>query len=80
MVIRKGIKQVRHGDYLADVEVEFREYAGKEWSPTLSLEDVRKLERVRKALQRGDMESAEAEATLYRLVPLHSGDPDTDAA
>jgi len=72
MTTRKIIKRFRHGEHLAEVEIELREYEGKEWSPILSLDDVRKLERVRKALERGDLKAAGKEATLYRLEPLRA--------
>lgn len=75
MTIHKTTKRIRHDDYLAEVDVELREYPGKEWSPTLSLEDVRKLERVRKALERGDLKAACTEARVYRIEPIEERAP-----
>jgi len=66
---RKGVHLLRSGDYLAEVEVEFREY-NESWSPTITLDDARKIERVRKALEAGRMNEVLAEAQLYRLTPV----------
>ncbi len=40
------------------------------WSPYLSVEDVRKLDSLRVALQQGDMASALKCARVYRLTPI----------
>lgn len=58
---------------MAEVKIELREYEGKEWSPTLSLEDARKLERVRKALDRGDLGEAAKDAVIYRVERVAVG-------
>lgn len=68
----RTIKWVRSGDYLAEVEVEFRYEDGKDYSPTLSLDDAVRVERVFKALERGDIEDAAGEARIYRLTPIHA--------
>lgn len=67
MTKEMGIELVRVGDLLAEVEVRLREVEGKEWSPSLPLPSVRKLERVRKAMEAGDLVSASREARLYHL-------------
>ena len=62
------IKRFREGEYLAEVEVSLHEREG--WTgPTLSLQDVRKLERVRKALAAGDLDTVRAEARLFHVRP-----------
>jgi len=68
----RTIKWVRSGDYLAEVEVEFFYEDGKDYSPTLSLDDAVRVERVFKALERGDIETAAGEARVYRLTPIHA--------
>jgi hypothetical protein len=45
-------------------------YDGSGWEPTIDVEDVRKLERVRAALRAGDVAAASREAKVFELVPL----------
>ena len=54
-MIRRQIKLVREGEYVAEVEVELIE-EGEGWEPYLSLEDAEKLDVARKALQTGEIE------------------------
>ena len=62
-MIRKTTKLIHEGKYAAEVPIEL--YYGEEfWSPTMSADDVRKLENARLALQRGDI----AEASKYGQV------------
>ena len=68
----RTVKRVRSGDYLAEVEVEFCYEDGKDYSPTLSLDDALRVERVFKALERGDIEVASADAQVYRLTPINA--------
>jgi hypothetical protein len=67
--IRRTIKLVREGRYVADVEVELIE-SEEAWSPYLSLEDARKLDQVRQALQREDLDVASRLAAVYVLTPV----------
>ena len=60
-------KLIREGDYVAEVEVELIE-SEEGWSPYLSLEDTDKLDRIREALRRGDVEAAGRLAWVFRLV------------
>jgi len=60
---------VHEGNYVAEVEVELIE-TGEGWLPYLSLEDVEKLDDVREALCREDIESASKLAKVYRLIPV----------
>ncbi len=62
-------KFVREGEYGAEVEVEYI-YTDDEWSPYLSLQDATKLDAVRDALRRGDIESAGKLAQVYKLTPV----------
>ena len=60
---------VHEGRYAAEVDVEL-EYDDESWSPTMSIEDARKLERVRLALRRGDPSQAAKEARVFELTPV----------
>jgi hypothetical protein len=66
---RKHTKLLHEGDYVAEVEVELIDADGG-WGPYLSLEDVRKLDGLRVALQQGDIASALKCARVYRLTPI----------
>lgn len=65
---RRHTKLVREGQYAAEVDVELIE-TGEGWSPYLSLEDVRKLDDVREALRRGDIQAASRLARVFTLTP-----------
>jgi hypothetical protein len=69
MNARRHTKFVREGSYAADVEVELIEEANG-WSPYLSLDDARKLDNVREALRRGDLEGASRLARVFSLTPV----------
>jgi hypothetical protein len=62
-------KFVREGPYAAEVDVELIE-EGNGWSPYLSIDDVRKLDEVREALRRGDIQSASRRARVFNLTPV----------
>ncbi len=62
-------KLVHEGEYAAEVEVQLIESA-EGWGPYLSLDDARKLDRVREALRRGDLKQASKFARVYRLMPI----------
>jgi len=69
MTTRSQTKLVREGQYVAEVEVELID--DKEgWAPYLSLEDVGKLDAVRKALRQGEVEEAGKLAKVFRLMPV----------
>ena len=76
MKTNTSIERIRHGDYLAEVEVQIHEYPGKECSPTLPLEEVRKIERVRKTLEAGDLNAVMPLAKLYRLEAVEESKHD----
>jgi hypothetical protein len=61
--MRKTIELIHEGKYAAEVPIELL-YSEDSWSPTMSLDDARKLENARLALQRGDI----AEASKYGQV------------
>lgn len=66
---RSHTKLVREGSYAAEVDVELLE-TGDGWSPYLSLEDACKLDEVREALRRGDIETAARKARVHSLTPV----------
>ena len=66
---RKKIKHVYEGQYVAEVEVSLLEDETG-WSPYLSVDDAYKLDDVRDALRRGDLESAVKHGRIYELRPV----------
>jgi hypothetical protein len=60
---------VREGPYAAEVDVELIE-GDDGWSPYLSLEDAHKLDAVREALRRGDIQAASRHARVFSLMPV----------
>jgi hypothetical protein len=68
---RRGTKFIHEGQYAADVEIEWLE-SETGWSPYLSLQDAQKLDEVREALVRGDLQKAGQLARIYQLTPLQA--------
>jgi len=66
---RKKTRYVHEGRYVAEVEVKLIE-DDTGWSPYLSVEDAYKLDDVRDALRRGDLESAARYGRVYELRPV----------
>ena len=62
-------KLVHEGKYVAEVEVELLE-TNADWSPYLSMEDAYKLDDVREALRRGDIEYAARFSRVFTLTPV----------
>jgi hypothetical protein len=62
-------KLIREGQYVAEVDVEVLD-SDTGWSPYLSLEDAYKLDEVRTALRRGDIEAASRLARVFTLTPV----------
>jgi hypothetical protein len=69
MNARRHTKFVREGSYAAEVDVELLE-EDNGWSPYLSLDDARKLDAVREALRRGDLEAASRLARVFNVTPV----------
>ena len=67
---RRHVKLVHEGNYVAEVDIELIE-TGEGWSPYLSVEEAEKLDNVREALRREDIESASRVAKVYRLAPVN---------
>jgi hypothetical protein len=68
---RKRTKLVHEGRYIAEVDVELIE-DDTGWSPYLTREDAFKLDDVRAALRRGDLQSASNLARVFELRPVAS--------
>ena len=66
---RRRIKLVREGCQVAEVDVELLEKP-EGWSPYLSFEDAYRLDDVREALRRGDLETAARYSRVFSLTPV----------
>ena len=69
MTRRRRTKFIHEGQYAAEVDVELIE-SQDEWAPYLSLEDAQKLDEVRAALRRGDLQRASQIARIFKLTPV----------
>ena len=74
MIGRERTKLIHEGSYVAEVEVaevevELPEESGG-WSPYLSLEDAYRLDDVREALRRGEVETAARYSRVFSLTPV----------
>jgi hypothetical protein len=69
MSTKQVTKLIHEGDYAAEVDIELIT-TDDEWSPYLSLEDAYKLDEVRQALRRGDLETAAQSARVFKLTPV----------
>ena len=72
MTAQRHTKFVREGGFAAEVDVDLIE-EGNGWSPYLSVDDARKLDEVRDALRRGDIETASRHARVFNLTPVSAG-------
>ena len=70
MKTKPKTKLVHEGDFVAEVSVELIETEDG-WSPYLSVEDARKLDKVREALRCGDLKSAAKLGRIFRLTPVN---------
>ncbi|MFZ0132576.1 MAG: hypothetical protein WAK95_08525 [Desulfobacterales bacterium] len=66
---RKHTRLVHEGKYVAEVDIELID-TPEGWSPYLTLEDAYKLDDVREALRKGDLDSASRLARLCTLTPV----------
>jgi len=71
MTKRKRVKLIQEGRYVAEVDVELLD-DDTGWSPYLSVEDATRLDDVRDALRRGDLQSASAIARVFEMRPVAS--------
>lgn len=66
---RKATKLIHEGKYAAEVVIELH-YSDDSWSPTMSLDDARKLEAVQLALKRGNLAEAAKYGRVFELKPV----------
>ena len=66
---RQIIELVHEGKYAAEVAIELI-YSKESWSPTMSLDDARKLEAVHHALRRGDIAESAKYGRVFELIPV----------
>jgi hypothetical protein len=66
---RHAVELMREGKYAAEVAIELIE-SDESWSPTMSIDDARKLETVRLALRRGDIAAAAKHGRVFELTPV----------
>lgn len=66
---RRHKKLVHEGQYVAEVEIELID-TDEGWSPYLSLDEALKLDDVRDALRRGDLQTAGRLSRVFTLTPL----------
>jgi hypothetical protein len=69
MTRRSHVKFIHEGQYVAEVKVNLI-VSDDSWSPFLSLEDAYRLDDVREALRRGDIETASHIGKIYALKPI----------
>ena len=66
---KRETKFLLEGDLAAKVEVDLIE-SDDPWAPYLSAEEAKKLDQVRLALRRGDVEEALKFGRVYRMTPI----------
>jgi hypothetical protein len=66
---RPYTKLIHEGEYVAEVNIELLD-SEEGWSPYMSLEDAQKLDDVREALRRGDINTAARRARVFTLTPV----------
>jgi len=66
---RSSVELIHEGKYAAEVPIELA-YGEESWSPTMSLDDAKKLEAVRLALRRGDISEAAKYGRVFELTPV----------
>ncbi len=66
---RPTVELVHEGLFAAEVDVTQIE-TDSEWSPYYALDDIEKLDQVRLALRRGDVQAAAKLARIYELKPI----------
>lgn len=69
MTEKTTTKLIHEGEYVAEVDVTLI-VTTDEWSPYLSLQDACKLDDVRLALRRGDIEAASKLGRVFKLIPV----------
>ena len=68
-MIEKTTQYFRVGKYTAEVEID-EIFDDTTWSPFISWDDALKLDRVRTALEKQDVEAAAREAKVFALTEI----------
>jgi len=68
---RSRTKLIQEGKYVAEIEVELTE-TNDGWSPSLSLDEAYKLDKVRESLRQGDIKTALKFGPVFTLTPVSS--------
>ena len=66
---QKQKKYIIEGKYVAEVEIELIK-SEEAWSPYLSMKDAKKLDIVREALKKQDIQTAQRYGRVYTLSPV----------
>jgi hypothetical protein len=69
MTTRRHTKLLHEGSYVAELDIDLVE-SDLPWSPYISVEDARRLDEVRDALRRADLDRALKLARVYRPTPV----------
>ena len=70
---KKTIKHIHVGRIAAEVEVTLHYDDEIDRSPTIGPDDTEKLDRVARALKKGEVAAAAKEAKVFELLPLAGG-------
>ena len=65
-MVKKTIKYIHEGFYVAEVEIDLV-VSNSGWSPTMSLKDALKLDKIREYLRVGNLVTAVKYATIYEM-------------
>ena len=71
MIRKHETKLVHQGKYVTEVDVELV-YMDDGWEPYLTVDDAERLDEVRQALRRGDLEEASRHGQVHILTPVTS--------
>lgn len=67
---KKAVKHIHEGRYVAEVSVTLHYDDDIPWSPTIAPIDIEKIDRVARALKRGDIAEAAKDAKVFEMLPL----------
>jgi hypothetical protein len=66
---KRQTRLIHEGAYVAEVQVDLI-FMEEGWSPYLSIEDASKLDNVREALRKGDLNEAGRYGHVFELTPI----------
>lgn len=68
--MNKRTERIREGNYFAEFEITLHDDPKSPWSPYVDMDDIRKTDRIRLALRRGEIAAAAKEAEVFELRPV----------